>query len=186
MKGLRIILFTLLIASLYVMCSCQTLFCEKTELTKSEARWYKHIKDSSVYIYKSDQGSIDTLICDIQRNGYTKCAPFETSNYEQRYIYINFFLSGNKGLKYKDDVTIKIQKEDKKKSADICFYVFDELWCGNFSDIGTVKFNSQNFRMKFTEPSAKKLKSFIWVDTLGLQSYTLASGERYQLFKILK
>jgi hypothetical protein len=171
----------LLIILSLLFCSCNILECEKLELTQKETKWYNNFVDGELKVYESDIGNNDTLVCAIKKDGYLDCNRLERSEYKQREIYINFYFVGNKGDKYNKDITLMIDKYYKDKSASICFYTFSQWWCGHIKEVKGGHFNSEDYNVKNKSSSQTKIKSFIWVGSLGLTSYVLQAGEEYKL-----
>jgi hypothetical protein len=170
----------LIILSLFFN-SCNTLECEKLELTQEEAKWYNNFVDGEVKVYKSDLGNIDTLVCSIVKDGYLDCNRLERSEYQQRKIEIDFYFTGNKGDKHNKDITLMISKYYKDKSANICFYTFSRWWCGQMNEIKGSQFNSEVYKVKNYSSSPTKIKTFKWVDSLGVTNYVLETGEKFKL-----
>lgn len=169
--------------------SCVFSDCKQKDLPKSEKAWFKNYALNQKYLFKSNQGRIDTLrVVDVM-DDYTPCNKFELGEYQYNIQEVWFKSATLGGRIYASFNTTESNDIEKSfKFVDLYGYYYgdeinecsDKIKINLFSDsIHVYTFNHTNAKSK----GDGIIHSFSWSKEHGIVRYETTEGEVFERIK---
>lgn len=184
----------LMIVSLVILISCN---CTETNLTKEEKKWFSIYEKGQNLIFKSDRGSLDTIIVleKVETHNNKNCNYFGIGSMQPNVMIITLKSNACRNEPYcNGEIFISKDKVDRNYVPSFSLYGLNQIneLEKDTSKLKSIKLNSKDRIYKqvyiFTDGLNAKsygnnyLKSFYWDKNEGLIRYDTNEGEVFELF----
>ncbi len=180
----------IIVLTLLTLSSCVFDDCEKIYLSSQDKLWLSVYSEKDTLVFENDVYK-DTFVVAFVSNYFSDCNKVEYGKfqYEKGVIKVKHITSNVRDIKYNCGFSIKLSKEQQKDSSQFCSKVFNvfDFYSKTFNNIdselhtkrSTYKFEQS--QKQSNKPCSKSIKSFEWNKERGLLSYTLSSGDKFNL-----